>query len=113
MKNEKQKIARIGNVMLDYFLSQSAKDISLSIHEEGQKVYITIQAQEINISKLELDFLKNYLYMERQEEMEEYYWHLVGNDSESEELSLVGMMVDEASVRQTASGLIINLVRHL
>jgi hypothetical protein len=113
MNNENQKIARIGNVLLDYFLSLSAKDVSLSIHEEGQKIYITIQAQEITISKLELDFLKNYLYMERQEEMEEYYWHLVGNDSESEELSLVGMMVDEATVRQTAGGLIINLVRYI
>ena len=50
--------------------------------------------------------------MERQEEMEEYYWHLLGNDSETEEISLIGMMVDEAEVCVNSQTLTVELTRY-
>ena len=44
--------------------------------------------------------------------MEEYYWALVGDCDVANELSLVGMMVDEAEVQHEGSEIKISLYRY-
>ena len=113
MTNEKQKIARIANALLEYFLSHNAKGLQLSIMESEKSVSISLQLEQVSLSEKCMEELKHFLYMERQEEMEEYYWHLLGNDSETQEISLIGMMVDEALVTETPPSMKVELVRYL
>lgn len=113
MTYEKQKIARIANALVEYFLSHNAKGLTLSILEDEKQISILLQIGQVTLSNKSMDELKHYLYMERQEEMEEYYWHLLGNDSETEEISLIGMMVDEATVTSVPPSLTIELIRYL
>lgn len=113
MTYEKQKIARIANALVEYFLSHNAKGLTLSILEDEKQISILLQIVHVTLSDKSMDELKHYLYMERQEEMEEYYWHLLGNDSETEEISLIGMMVDEATVTSDPPSLTIELIRYL
>lgn len=113
MTYEKQKIARIANALVEYFLSHNAKGLTLSILEDEKQISILLQIVHVTLSDKSMDELKHYLYMERQEEMEEYYWHLLGNDSETEEISLIGMMVDEATVTSVPPSLTIELIRYL
>ena len=112
MTNEKQKIAKIVNALIEYFLSHQAKGIHLSIQEVDDGTRISLAMDEVHLSEKALEDLKHYLYMERQEEMEEYYWHLLGNDSETEEISLIGMMVDEAEVCANSQTLTVELTRY-
>ncbi|MDD3660984.1 MAG: hypothetical protein PHT89_09710 [Lachnospiraceae bacterium] len=112
MTNENQKIAKIVNALIEYFLSHQAKGINLSIQETKDGTTIRLSMDEVHLSEKALDELKHYLYMERQEEMEEYYWHLLGNDSETEEISLIGMMVDDAQVQVLSPSLSVELTRY-
>jgi len=112
MTNEKQKIAKIVNALIEYFLSHQAKGIHLSIQETDDGISIILTMDEVHLTDKALDELKHYLYMERQEEMEEYYWHLLGNDSETEEISLIGMIVDEAEVLVSSPSLRVELTRY-
>lgn len=112
MTHENQKIARIANALLEYFLSNDAKGLTLSISEDTKSAYISLEISDITLSSHESEELIEHLYMERQEEMEEYYWHLLGNESETEEISLIGMMVDEATVQYNYPVMKIDLVRH-
>ncbi len=113
MTYEKQKIALIANALVEYFLSHNAKGLTLSILEDEKQISILLQIGQVTLSDKSMDELKHYLYMERQEEMEEYYWHLLGNDFETEEISLIGMMVDEATVTSVPPSLTIELIRYL
>ena len=113
MTYENQKIARMANALVEYFLSHNAKGLTLSILEDEKQISILLQIVHVTLSDKSMDELKHYLYMERQEEMEEYYWHLLGNDSETEEISLIGMMVDEATVTSVPPSLTIELIRYL
>ena len=113
MTYENQKIARMANALVEYFLSHNAKGLILSILEDEKQISILLQIVHVTLSDKSMDELKHYLYMERQEEMEEYYWHLLGNDSETEEISLIGMMVDEATVTSVPPSLTIELIRYL
>ena len=112
MTHENQKIARIANALLEYFLSNDAKGLTLSISEDTKSAYISLEISDITLSSHESEELIEHLYMERQEEMEEYYWHLLGNDSETEEISLIGMMVDDAQVQVLSPSLSVELTRY-
>lgn len=113
MTYENQKIARMANALVEYFLSHNAKGLTLSIQESEKQISILLKIDQVSLSDKSMDELKHHLYMERQEEMEEYYWHLLGNDSETEEISLIGMMVDEATVTSAPPSLRIELIRCL
>ena len=113
MTYENQKIALMANALVEYFLSHNAKGLTLSILEDEKQVTILLQISQVNLSDQCIYELKHKLYMERQEEMEEYCWHLLANDSEAEEIGLIGIMVDEATVTSVPPSLTIELIRYL
>lgn len=112
MKHETQKISRIANVLVDFFLSLSAKKIDLSIDEQENFFEIIISSESVNDNHSKIEDLKDFLKVQRQEEIEEYYWQLVGNDNEIEEINLIGMMVDEAVVEHQHPILKVKLIRY-
>ncbi len=71
----------------DVNINYDIKDINLTI--------IKVVAVDVTLSPDDLQLLNNTLSQHRQREMEECYWLITGDDSYGDELSLIGVMIDE------------------
>ena len=112
MKYEMQKITRIVDVIIDFYMSHSAKKINMSIEDMQDKYILIFEADEIVCSNKTANDLNRLLSIDRQREVEEVYWQLGSNDVEGEEINLVGMMVDEVKIDYNCPSLKIQLVRN-
>ena len=112
MKYEMQKITRIVDVIVDFYMSHSAKKINMSIEDMPDKYILIFEANEIVCSDKTANDLNKLLSIDRQREVEEVYWQLGSNDVEGEEINLVGMMVDEVKIDYNCPSLKIQLVRN-
>lgn len=85
--------------MLSFFYGIEAKNITVDIEIKSDRTEMTFRAWEVNLDEESLYELKQHLQSPRLHELEEYYWGLSGNElSASNELSLIGMMTDEAEI---------------
>nr|WP_312576761.1 hypothetical protein [Sedimentibacter sp.] len=112
MKYEIQKISKIVEEIIDFFYSHSTKKVNISIEETKDSFIIEVQSDHIICSNDNANQLKDLLNVQRQREMEEYYWQLAGNDLDGDEYNLVGMMVDESYVDFKNPSLKVKLVRY-
>lgn len=83
---------------MGYCYKHGSDNVHIDINKENKKIIIFIKAQISFISKENLELLKKLLNAPRCHEMEEYYWNLTGDDDTDTELTLVGMMIDEAHI---------------
>ncbi len=112
MKHEIKKISKILDELVTYcFLKHSSKlDIQV---ERGEDFFsITLRTDDFECTKDQLQKLQEYMQVQRQREIESYYWQLAGESENACELSLVGMMVDEAKVEFEEGRLTIYLKRN-
>jgi len=112
MKYDIQKISKIVEEIIDFFYSHSAKKVNISIEDTKDAYIIEVQSNNIICSSDKVKKLKELLSVQRQREMEEYYWQLAGSDIEGDEYNLVGMMVDEAYTDYKEPSLKVKLVRY-
>lgn len=112
MNLEILKISKIVEEVIDFFFSQMTKKINISIEEKENSYIIEIYSDQIVCSENKLKKFNELLHVQRQREMDEYYWQLAGNDFDGDEYNLVGMMVDEAQVEYNKPILKIKLVRY-
>ncbi len=98
MKNEPKKTALIVNEILALLLHHGANDIHIQIKEKDNITCIEFNQYACNFDKEFVERLKFDLTAQRQNEVEGYYWRLVGKDDVGEELHLVGAMIDESDV---------------
>jgi thymidylate synthase len=98
LKHINQKTIKIVTELLNYCYHHGSDDLHIDINKENKKVIIFIKAHISFISTENLEFLKKSLNVQRLHEMEEYYWNLTGDNDTDTELSLVGMMIDEAHI---------------
>lgn len=113
MNSEKQKNIKIANEILNFCYRNNSNHISLDIKNYDNKTLFSISSHVENLNEEYLKELRNLLSTPRSYEMEEYYWGLTGEVSTDSELTLVGMMTDEAIVEYKDSILHISLVRNL
>lgn len=111
MIHEISKISKMVEIILNYYLSNSAKNINFTVREELDKYIIDVRGDIKDCDKEQLYDLKRLLNVQRQREMEEYYWQLSPNSKELGQINLVGMMTDEAIIEYNFSILKIKLVR--
>jgi hypothetical protein len=111
MKYEIQKISRIVDVVIDFFMTHSSSKINISIEDAPDRYIIVIQSENINCNPEMANKLNRLLNVQRQREIEEYYWQLGGNDVEGDEINLIGMMVDEAIIENNCPSIKITLIR--
>ena len=83
---------------MGYCYNHGSENIHIDINKENEKVVIFIKAKISSISKEDLELLERSLNAQRCHEMEEYYWNLTGDNESYSELTLVGMMIDEARI---------------
>ena len=76
-----------------------ATEITASVREEENQFIIILRSNFTEFSEKEVKRLVRRLNIERQVEMEEYYWELTGESDIDTELTLVGMMTDKGEVR--------------
>lgn len=112
MKHEKKRITKIIDELMFYLFSMGANNIDVSYKKEQELYVITFKSDYDSSKRDKLFKLVKYLNYEKQEEIEEYFWELTGNYDLDTELSLVGMMIDEAKVYYDDEKIEIALIRH-
>lgn len=112
MKHDKKRIAKIVDELITYFFSMGATDININLKEEKECYKISLKCNYSCTDQGKIDKLIKYLKCEKQEEMEEYFWELTGDCDVDTELTLVGMMTDEAKVSCGDHQIEVNLIRY-
>lgn len=115
MRHEARKIAQIVSEILTLFLINGAENIDIKVNTKvstnGQNTEIVIIQYECDFDEEFIQKIQYNLDTQRQYEIEGYYWQLVGEDDSSDELHLVGAMVDKANVTKNGKDLHIQLLR--
>ena len=93
-----KRLTRIIDELIYYFFTLNATNITVQITEEGSKFKVTLCCNYTLEKADKVKELARSLKMTRQIEMEEYYWELAGECCHECELSLIGMMIDEAII---------------
>lgn len=99
LKNEelKVKIIKITNELVRLFFSLDILSLQIDIQHEDLNVTIILDGTIKNLSQVKLDKIRTILNEPRQEELDEYYWYLAG-DNEHPSLNLFGTLIDNADV---------------
>ncbi len=90
---------RIIDELAGFCCKRGCNDLIIGYNtEDTAKTIITITAKNTNITSDEMETLVSQLSQHRQREIEECYWQITGDDSFGDELSLIGVMVDDCFI---------------
>jgi len=98
LKHTDQRNIKIVTELMGYCYKHGSDNVHIDVNKENEKIIIFIRAQTSVITKKNLEHLEKALNTPRCHEMEEYYWNLTGDNDTYTELTLVGMMIDEAHI---------------
>lgn len=101
MRHLNQRNIKIIDELLSFCYRLGCSIMNIQIDTHKAETIITLRAEINKIKPEELEYMRQALNTPRYHEMEEYYWSLTGDDENSAELSVVGMMTDEAVVNYT------------
>ncbi len=113
MQNEVKKITKLVDEVTSLLMRSGSNDISVYIKRNSELSTITIIDYNSTYPDDEIASLYDVLNIQRQYEVEEFYWELMGDDSHEDELFLVGSMVDKATVNKIDKDLHIVMYRYL
>lgn len=111
MQHEVKKITGIIDEIVTVLLLNGAEELDINIKREGDVSKIRIIHRNCEYDEEFIEKMSYNLNTQRQCEVEGYYWQLVGEDDDGDELYLVGAMIDEAQVERRDNDLYIHLVR--
>ena len=112
MKHLRKRVTKIVDDLMAYLFSMGANDITINFKEEEKQFKIYVKSNYNQNEQEKIKDLIKYLKMEKQEEMEEYYWELTGDSIFDPELSLIGMMTDKKEINVEDDFLEIVLYRY-
>jgi len=98
MKLEFEKKMRMISDLLSFCNLKGAKEFHVDLTNNDNEAIFEFKALPVTISDKEMSILQKKLYAPRSKTMEEDYWGLMGETENFSELTLVGMMCDEADV---------------
>lgn len=110
MRNS-QKSIKLVSELTAFFFKAGAKEMDINIKDEEKEVVISIKAKIKDLTQDKLNIL-NDLNTPRQSQVEEYYWELAGENDQYQELTLVGMMIDQAEINYEDDILEVAVYRH-
>ena len=111
MQHEVKKVTLIINELISMMLLNGAEEIDVNIKRKASVSEITLIHRNSQYPEQFIEKMRYNLNTQRQCEVEGYYWQLVGDDETSEELHLVGAMIDTANVEMRQNDLHITIVR--
>lgn len=96
MEEEKKKITKMTDEILTYYLKRDGKRINIDIEERYDK-YIIVATSKVIVSDEEFeDIVRNF---RTNKDLEyDFFWELVGEYSEDEELELLFMLADDIKI---------------
>jgi len=97
MTNERMKATKILEELIGYFFNHGIDQLKMELDYNDKKFIIKVKGQCAS-RPYDLDQLAELLNEPRQAELEEYYWGLLGGNSQRQELNLLGSLVDSADV---------------
>jgi len=112
MKHKRKRVMKIIDEVTNFLFFIGSKKISIDYEENDEGFLITLEGNYNKDKIQEIYNLVKYLNYEKEEEMEEYYWELSGKYDMGTELTLVGMMTDDAKVYYDNEKVTIFLIRY-
>lgn len=113
MQHQVKKLTRIVDEILTMFMLNGAEEIDVKMKKEGKKIFIYFTMYNCPFDDDYLQELEDNLNIQRQAEVEGYYWQLTGENDLGEELFLVGAMIDQAFIEKRDGHLYLKLVRNI
>ena len=107
----KKRISLMVDELMNYLFYLGAKNIDIAVRNKPDRFEIYMEGDYNPEKDSKISALVMALATEKQEEMEEYYWGLAGDCDVDNELHLIGLMTDEATVDEIDGKLYIKLVR--
>lgn len=101
MKHINQRNIKIIDELMSFCYKYGATKIDINISTIDKVVTIILSTNIKNLDSSVIKNMERLLSAPRCHEMEEYYWELTGDDDTDSELTLVGMMTDEADINYT------------
>lgn len=111
MQYEEKKIALIVNELVSILMAKGSKELDIKIRRKDDSTEVTLIDNDCCVSKKLFEDLKQTLKAQRQVELEGYYWQLLGDNEDEDELHLVGAMLDTAEVYMVNKSLHIHVTR--
>ncbi len=111
MKHEIKKICKIVDEMTTLLLKDDTDVVEFKINRLEDRTIISIIDYNTRYTQKEIDDLVECFNVQRQREVEEYYWQLVGESDDDSELTIIGIMVDNADVDLRDGNMYIHLTR--
>jgi len=112
MKNNFEKSMKISSELLSYCHNHGAEEFHLDIKLGKESTTYVIKASPTELSEEDFSRLVKLLNAPRQREVEQDYWELMGESEDCCELTLIGMLSDEALVKYENNVIEITLHRH-
>lgn len=106
-----EKVLRIVNDLVGFCYAEGGEEFQIFIKHDKSVSSLTISSPIANLSPQIVEELAHELDLPRQHEIEQNYWELSGEAELSGELTLVGMMIDEAKVGYRDGVLYIHAIR--
>ncbi len=97
MRHHDKKIGKIVDELVTYLLRKNCRNIKISIEcsSDNDKIVFTF----CDATDALLNLLKETLTQDRNEQLEEYGWELLGENDCSGELNLIGMLIDKCEFK--------------
>ncbi|MGM9969274.1 MAG: hypothetical protein ACI35S_02645 [Anaeroplasma sp.] len=108
---ENQKISKIINELSLYFFDNISFNLNIEVKEYDEEVVITFITELLDEETQK--FLYDQLSEERNYEIENYGWELVGEGDSGDDLELIGTLVDEMNITEENGKSVITLVRYM
>jgi hypothetical protein len=113
VRHEIKKVCKIVDELTTLFLSKDTNEVDFKVISNPDHTIIRIVDYHTHFTDDYIEQLLMTLNSQRQNEIEEYYWTLAGNNDEEDELTLVGAMIDSATIEKRDGNLYIELIRKI
>ena len=112
MDKEKDKIIRVVNEIVSYYIAEGAIEITIKLQETVDCFKVHINDPTVHLDKKTIAILQEKLSYPRFLEVEDYYGEMMGTTSTRENFTLIGAMTDCAVIEnEETKGLTIMLIR--
>lgn len=111
MRSRREKLVKLMNDLISFCFEIGMEDLDINFSSHRDKGEITVSGRAENPPMQKLRDLEEILNMPRQEELEEYYWALVGHRHGILELEMIANLVDRGSITYENQILTIYLCR--
>jgi hypothetical protein len=112
MKVEFEKKMKIASDLLSYCHLRGATEFHMDMTDKDGACIFKIKASPAQLSDEDMEGLNKKLHAPRHKEIEHDYWGLMGESENFSELTLVGMMCDEAEAEYADGVLTVTVKRH-